>query len=197
MQQVHRGVFLGLRRTFQMSAHATIAQNFPRVTLECDNCHLVQFETASKRCRKCHAPYAKKETAAPLPEAIDRPAPAGRSESGVGTTVSSRLAASIRAARHSAGLSQRQLAVRMKVPRTYISKIENEYATPTLGNFERLAAALDLPPAELLASRGNDCEIRALMTNPFLAEIAPLVASLSSAQRDVVLEEVRRMSLRA
>jgi len=37
----------------------------------------------------------------------------------------------IRKARH---LSQRQLAGRMQVPRTYISKIENGKAIPTLGS---------------------------------------------------------------
>ncbi len=42
----------------------------------------------------------------------------------------------IRRARH---LSQRQLASRMQVPRTYISKIENGKAIPTLGSLERLA----------------------------------------------------------
>ena len=42
----------------------------------------------------------------------------------------------IRRARH---LSQRQLAGRMQVPRTYISKIENGKAIPTLGSLERLA----------------------------------------------------------
>ncbi len=49
------------------------------------------------------------------------------------------VAAAIRSLRIRAGLSQRQLALRMSVPRTYVSKIENEKACPTLGSLERLA----------------------------------------------------------
>ena len=52
------------------------------------------------------------------------------------------LATSIRSLRLRNGLSQRQLAGRMAVPRTYVSKIENEKATPTLSSLERLARAL-------------------------------------------------------
>ena len=44
------------------------------------------------------------------------------------------LATSIRSLRLRSGLSQRQLAGRMAVPRTYVSKIENEKATPTLSS---------------------------------------------------------------
>jgi len=53
-----------------------------------------------------------------------------------------KLAQSIRSLRLRNGLSQRQLALRMSVPRTYVSKIENEKATPTLSSLERLARAL-------------------------------------------------------
>ena len=38
------------------------------------------------------------------------------------------IALAIRSLRHRSGLSQRQLAGRMQVPRTYVSKIENEKA---------------------------------------------------------------------
>jgi transcriptional regulator with XRE-family HTH domain len=54
------------------------------------------------------------------------------------------LAHSIRSLRLRNGLSQRQLALRMSVPRTYVSKIENEKATPTLSSLERLARALEV-----------------------------------------------------
>jgi len=37
-----------------------------------------------------------------------------------------------------------KLAARMSVPRTYVSKIENEKATPTLSSLERLARALEV-----------------------------------------------------
>ena len=62
-----------------------------------------------------------------------------------------RLAHSIRSLRLRNGLSQRQLALRMSVPRTYVSKIENEKATPTLSSLERLARALEVAVPELLS----------------------------------------------
>jgi transcriptional regulator with XRE-family HTH domain len=47
------------------------------------------------------------------------------------------VAAQVREMRRARHLSQRQLAGRMLVPRTYISKIENGKAIPTLGSLER------------------------------------------------------------
>ena len=61
------------------------------------------------------------------------------------------LASSIRSLRLRNGLSQRQLATRMSVPRTYVSKIENEKATPTLSSLERLARALEVTVPDLLS----------------------------------------------
>ena len=75
------------------------------------------------------------------------------------------LAYSIRALRLRNGLSQRQLALRMSVPRTYVSKIENEKATPTLSSLERLAKALEVNVPDLLTGgeRNREEEVRELM----------------------------------
>ncbi len=73
---------------------------------------------------------------------VMEPAPSSRSEV--------QVAMAIRSLRLRNGLSQRQLALRMGVPRTYVSKIENEKATPTLSSLARLAAALTVSVPELL-----------------------------------------------
>ena len=75
------------------------------------------------------------------------------------------LATSIRSLRLRSGLSQRQLAARMSVPRTYVSKIENEKATPTLSSLERLARALEVTVPDLLSGgeRNRQEEIGELM----------------------------------
>ena len=86
----------------------------------------------------------------------------------------------IRRARH---LSQRQLAARMQVPRTYISKIENGKAIPTLGSLERLANALEVDVCQLVRdsrSRREE-EVAAILADPFLAEIAALLPHLELA----------------
>ena len=61
-----------------------------------------------------------------------------------------RVATQVRELRRARHLSQRQLAGRMQVPRTYISKIENGKAIPTLGSLERLANALEVGMSQLV-----------------------------------------------
>jgi len=60
------------------------------------------------------------------------------------------VARAVREVRHDRCLSQRQLAGRMQVPRTYISKIENGKAVPTLSSLQRLATALEVGICDLL-----------------------------------------------
>jgi transcriptional regulator with XRE-family HTH domain len=99
----------------------------------------------------------------------------------------------IRRARH---LSQRQLAGRMQVPRTYISKIENGKAIPTLGSLERLAMALDVGVCQLVRDTRSrrDEEVAAILADPFLSEIAALLPQLDSLHRTLVYGQVRDMA---
>ncbi len=93
-------------------------------------------------------------------------------------------------------LSQRQLASRMNVPRTYISKIENAKATPTLSSLERLAGALQVDITALLRdsqSRQRD-ELAMLLNDPFVAEVAGMMASLDGLQRSIFMNHVREMA---
>jgi len=108
------------------------------------------------------------------------------------------LASSIRSLRLRSGLSQRQLATRMSVPRTYVSKIENEKATPTLSSLERLARALEVTVPDLLSGgeRNRQEEIRELIQDPFVAELLPFVSQLSGIQMSSVLTQVRDLTMR-
>ncbi|HMF65283.1 MAG TPA: helix-turn-helix transcriptional regulator, partial [Edaphobacter sp.] len=95
-----------------------------REVLRCDHCSLVQFRTANALCRRCHKCLEVEEPEpAPVPLALvpqPPPQPEGL-----------QVATAVRDLRHVRNLSQRQLAARMNVPRTYISKIENGKAMPT------------------------------------------------------------------
>jgi len=109
------------------------------------------------------------------------------------TEAGMQVAAQVRDIRRARHLSQRQLASRMQVPRTYISKIENGKAIPTLGSLERLALALEVDVCQLVRdsrSRREE-EVGAIMNDPFLAEIAALLPRLDSLHRTLIYGAVR------
>ena len=171
----------------------TLAPVDSREVVRCDHCLLVQFRTSNNLCRRCHASLDEDE-----PEVIAAmPEPQIMPMNGNGRGHLN-LAASIRSLRLRSGLSQRQLAGRMAVPRTYVSKIENEKATPTLSSLERLARALEVSVPDLLtgSERTRQDEIRDLMKDQFIAELQPLVCQLDGLQLSSVLAQVRDLSLR-
>jgi transcriptional regulator with XRE-family HTH domain len=99
--------------------------------------------------------------------------------------------------RQKSGLSQRQLALRMSVPRTYVSKIENEKAVPTLSSLQRLANALEVGVADLLkgGSRSLEDEIDELMRDDFIVQMMPFLEKMDAVQRSALLVQVRDLSL--
>jgi transcriptional regulator with XRE-family HTH domain len=105
------------------------------------------------------------------------------------------VAKAIRSLRQRSGLSQRQLALRMGVPRTYVSKIENEKATPTLSSLARLANALEVTVPDLLHECGpsREDEITELLTDPFVSELVEFTSKLNTMQLSSVLAQVRDM----
>jgi transcriptional regulator with XRE-family HTH domain len=85
----------------------------------------------------------------------------------------------------------------MHVPRTYVSKIENEKATPTLSSLERLANALDVTVPELLAGGcSREREIRDLMADEFIAELVPYITKLNGMQWSSLLTQLRDLTTR-
>jgi transcriptional regulator with XRE-family HTH domain len=161
-----------------------------REVVRCDHCLLVQFRTSNNLCRRCHISLDEEE-----PEIVETPAPLMMPPAHRGHL---NLASSIRAMRLRNGLSQRQLAGRMCVPRTYVSKIENEKATPTLSSLERLAKALEVTVPDLLSGgeRNRQEEISELMKDPFIAEMLPFVSSLNGMQMSSILTQVRDLTMR-
>jgi transcriptional regulator with XRE-family HTH domain len=170
----------------------TLAPVDSREVVRCDHCHLVQFRTNNNLCRKCRTSLDEDEPEPILAE----PAPVIEPPSGNHSHL--QIAAAIRMLRQKSGLSQRQLALRMQVPRTYVSKIENEKAVPTLSSLQRLATALEVGVADLLKGSGRtrEDEIAELMQDDFIAEVVPLLSKLDSMQRSSLLAQVRDLSIR-
>jgi transcriptional regulator with XRE-family HTH domain len=162
-----------------------------REVIRCDHCNLVQFRTANNLCRKCKTSYDEEpEPVITMPIAQPAPAvePGNRPLS---------VAGAIRSLRTRAGLSQRQLALRMNVPRTYVSKIENEKACPTLSSMQRLADALNVTVCDLLRNGEPSLEdqIRQLQGDEFIAELIPYLHKLNSVQWTSILNEIRALTM--
>jgi hypothetical protein len=116
-----------------------------RQTVRCPNgkCRLNQFVTVNGLCRRCTEPLFPKVVEPPKAKVVEIPMrsiPVGPVD----------MAGAIRICRWAIGLSQRQLADRMEVPRTYVSKLENYKAAPILRNIPRLASALEVTPYQLV-----------------------------------------------
>src|SRR5215813_13799027 len=169
----------------------TLAPVDSREVVRCDHCHLVQFRTTNNLCRKCRTSLDEDE---PEPILVAPPpvaAPVNNNHSHL------QIATAIRMFRQKSGLSQRQLALRMQVPRTYVSKIENEKAVPTLSSLERLATALEVTIADLLkgTARTLEDEIADLMHDDFVAQVMPLLSQLDAMKRSTLLAQLRDLSL--
>ena len=158
-----------------------------REVARCEYCRLMQYRTSNALCRRCHKPLDIEEPAHLVPQLVPSQAAPACEEAGAQVATQVR---DIRRARH---LSQRQLAGRMQVPRTYISKIENGKAIPTLGSLERLAAALGVEISQLVrdARSRREEELSAIFADPFLTEIAALLPQLDSLKRTLFYGAVR------
>jgi transcriptional regulator with XRE-family HTH domain len=167
----------------------TLAPVDSREVVRCDRCLLVQFRTINNLCRRCRTSLDPEE-----PE-IAAPAPAPSPEPGNGNAQGLQVALAIRTLRQKNGLSQRQLAMRMRVPRTYVSKIENEKATPTLSSLERLAQALEVSVPDLLNGGNHVDTTQDLLADSFIAELVPYMDQLNGMQWQSVLAQMRDMTL--
>jgi DNA-binding XRE family transcriptional regulator len=89
---------------------------------------MVQYLTAMNRCRRCYHRLVAPVLPPPAPRVPSRP----------------NVAVGVRSWRRVRGLTQKQLAVGARLPRTYISRIENGRIIPGLVTLERVAEALSV-----------------------------------------------------
>lgn len=158
-----------------------------REVLSCPHCRLVQFRTRNSLCRRCRKPFDP-----PEPELIETPAsrPTGPvAAPDDAPAVIAALGARVCELRKARSMTQRELARRMRVPRTYISKIERSKAVPTLTSLERIAEALSVKLTDLFDDNTSrrEREIAAILADEFMAEIARLAAGLDPFHRSLIL----------
>jgi transcriptional regulator with XRE-family HTH domain len=168
-----------------------------REAVRCDYCKRVQFvrfDSEGKKkqdCKCCHKPLFIEE---PEPEVVTVQETIPTRDGADNEAID--IAGNIREARHEKCLTQRQLADRLGVPRTYITKIENRKAVPTLSSLNRLAGGLELQLADLLNSKAAREKAKVLQ-DPFCNELVEEgIGKLDTLQRTMFLMEIRGMRRR-
>jgi transcriptional regulator with XRE-family HTH domain len=161
-----------------------------REVLSCPHCGLVQFRTRNSRCRRCQRSLDDRleHSICPFPDPVNSTTTAIENWLGITQIVGRR----VREIRKMQALSQRELAGRLNVPRTYLSKVETCKVLPTIGTLHRLAGDLSVEVHHLLLSR----EALELSQDPFLIEIASMIHSLAPEQRAVILRAARDIAIR-
>ena len=151
-----------------------------REVVHCNHCGLVQFATKKRLCLKCHLSLDK----APEEESVPKEETASQQTTKQTTFNSESLAMELKTRRRILGLSQRQLAERMRCPRTYISKIENGKATPKPKSLCRIAVFLETSPGLLLDGTST------FFAAPYEIEIIELLRLLGEAERMQIEKEI-------
>ena len=179
-----------VRTSFAESKSAWV-EHEQRDVLACRHCRLVQFRTRTSLCRRCHKQLdGEVWNTSELGAAVVRSKPVVNEES----DAVKNLGARIRVIRKERCTTQRVLACRMNVPRTYISKVEMGRVVPALGTLERIAAGLDVTVTYLLCdewARSRDDVTAGISNDPFLAEIAQVSDKLNPVHRALILRAVR------
>ena len=119
----------------------------PKAVIRCKKCHLNQFMTKQGTCRRCRQPLLCEEPPATVPEFQ----PAHSAEPASPGRPSIDMATAIWLLRSARGLSQRAMAKRMGIARTYISKLEGNRCVPSPGQIRRIAGTLEVSEYCLVA----------------------------------------------
>ena len=129
--------------------------------VRCGDCSLVQFRTASDKCRRCFKPLPSLKPVVEEPvaaadlavapgayEETDDGQPIARAERNRRVGMGSRL----RACRIKMGLTQIEMAEKLNIPRTYLSRIENDRLLPGPLMIAKFASDLGINVSDVLPS---------------------------------------------
>jgi len=168
-----------------------LAPQFGREVLRCNHCDLVQFATPKMFCRRCRQPYdwecaieAEQTENSRNPESIPQT-----------DSIRDRIAFNVLNLRQLNGFTQRDVGLRMGVPRTYVSKIEGRKVTPNLSSLDRLARVLGTSVVALVSTPPDprDKYPSEGRRDPFLGQMSRFAGKLTPVQRTRVLDSARRL----
>jgi ribosome-binding protein aMBF1 (putative translation factor) len=138
----------------------TIIVSDDRKVIRCKHCSLNQFATLSGNCRRCAKPYEEPPKQSPPPMPPSKPIEwntdgmhrtFNRKNQGPFHYVVPDVATAMKIMRRVTSQSQRELALRIRVPRTYISKIENHQAEPNITSIDKIASGFGMSPSDLVS----------------------------------------------
>jgi transcriptional regulator with XRE-family HTH domain len=98
------------------------------------------------------------------------------------------IGARLHALRVSTGMSQAALAARARVSPAYLSRVESGQAVPGLAMLERISQVLGVGLRRILMAESEPASI---LEDPFIRELAPLVKTLTAAQRETIIRRLR------
>jgi transcriptional regulator with XRE-family HTH domain len=151
-----------------------------REVARCIHCHLNQFPTERRHCRRCHKALPSNKSFQ-VPETPDPLAPLTSRE------VVQLVGTRIRAMRKSYGMTVQQLGDSSHMSRSNVSKIENGQTDPTLLTLEKLAIALHTEEAKLfVASKTGEL----LFNDPFMYELLPILATIPRPRWGICMSHI-------
>jgi DNA-binding XRE family transcriptional regulator len=118
-----------------------------KAVIRCKKCQLNQFMTRQGNCRRCHGPLLCEEPPVIVPEF--QPVQSDQSAGPARPSVD--MATAIWLLRSARGMSQRAMAKKMGIARTYISKLEGNRCVPSPGQISRIAGTLEVSEYCLVA----------------------------------------------
>lgn len=118
-----------------------------KAVIRCKKCQLNQFMTRQGNCRRCRRPLLCEEPPVIVPECQ----PAQSDQSAGAARPSIDMATAIWLLRSARGLSQRDMAKKMGIARTYISKLEGNRCVPSPPQIRRIAGILEVSEYCLVA----------------------------------------------
>ena len=118
-----------------------------KAVIRCKKCQLNQFMTRQGNCRRCRCPLLCEEAPVIVPECLPARSaqPAGPARPLID------MATAIWLLRSARGLSQRDMAKKMGIARTYISKLEGNRCVPSPPQIRRIAGILEVSEYCLVA----------------------------------------------
>ena len=145
-----------------------------RRVFRCHHCNLVQYETRNHECRRC---FYKEMVAESLP-VLDEPV--------ISSTPVENIGHRIRELRRCRFKNSKDFSSRMGryVSRSWLSRIENGWASPSTEALISIAEALGVPMSALMiASESMDAAIY----DPFLAEVVRTLSRVPSKSFHTIL----------